>query len=140
MATPDDVPTVLALRVAQWLPEWEHVNFDPEQNQAKPEPHFYVFSLSAARLRQLSAIYRRDATDMTARKEDLGIQRRHDPERSAEIRRYVVEGFPRSGLSEAQRKDPANDGLRKPGWLPTAVVVNILSEGDQRNGQTIDAN
>jgi DGQHR domain-containing protein len=139
MATPADLSSVPALRVKQWLPEWEHVNFDSDQNQAKPEPHFYVFSLSAARLRELSAIYRRDTTDMTARKEDLGIQRRHDPERSAEIRRYVVEGFPRSGLSEAQRKDAANDGLRKPGWLPTAVVVNILSEGDQRNGQTIDA-
>lgn len=139
MTTPADAFSVSALRVKQWLPEWERVNFDPLQNQAKPEPHFYVFSLSAAQLRKLSAIYRRDATDMTARKEDLGIQRRHDPERSAEIRRYVVEGFPRSGLSDAQRKDAANDGLRKPGWLPTAVVVNILSEGDTRNGQTIDA-
>lgn len=138
MATPDDTSTVPALRVKQWLPEWEHVNFDPAQNQAKPAPHFYVFSLSAAQLRKLSAIYRRDASDMTARKEDLGIQRRHDPERSAEIRRYVAEGFPRSGLSEAQRKDPTNDGLRKPGWLPTAVVVNVLRVGDERNGRQID--
>ena len=92
MTTPADAFSVSALRVKQWLPEWERVNFDPLQNQAKPEPHFYVFSMSAAQLRKLSAIYRRDATDMTARKEDLGIQRRHDPERSAEIRRYVVEG------------------------------------------------
>jgi len=139
MVKPDDSSSVPALRVKQWLPEWEQVNFDPGQNQSKPEPRFYVFSLSAARLRKLSAIYRRDTTDMTARKDDLGIQRRHDPERSAEIRRYVVEGFPRSGLSGAQRNAGANDGLQKPGWLPTAVVVNILSEGDQRNGQTIDA-
>jgi DGQHR domain-containing protein len=139
MAARDDASTVPALRVKQWLPEWDQVNFDPQQNQAKPAPHFYVFSLSAAQLRKLSAIYRRDVSDMTARKEDLGIQRRHDPERSAEIRRYVVEGFPRSGLSEAQRKDVANDGLRKPGWLPTAVVVNILNVGDERNGQRIDA-
>ncbi|WP_269928092.1 DGQHR domain-containing protein [Kocuria massiliensis] len=140
MSTPGDNSSVHALRVKQWLPEWEQVNFDADQNQTKPEPHFYVFSLSAARLRELSAIYRRDTTDMTARQEDLGIQRRHDPERSAEIQRYVVEGYPRSGLSEAQRKDAANDGLRKPGWLPTAVVVNILNEGDQRNGQTIGPN
>ena len=139
MATPDDTSTIAALRVRQWLPEWDQVHFDPEQNQTEPAPHFYVFSLSAAQLRKLSAIYRRDASDMIARKEDLGIQRRHDPERSAEIRRYVAEGFPRSGLSEAQRKDPTNDGLRKPGWLPTAVVVNILSVGDERNGKKIDA-
>ncbi len=139
MAPLDDASLVHALRVKQWLPEWEQVNFDPEQNQAKPAPHFYVFSLSAAQLRKLSAIYRRDTTDMTARKDDLGIQRRHDPERSAEIRRYVAEGFPRSALSEAQRRDPTNEGLRKPGWLPTAVVVNILSVGDERNARTIDA-
>lgn len=139
MVTPDNTSTVTALRVKQWLPEWERVNFDPDQNQAKPQPHFYVFSMSAAQLRRLSAIYRRDTTDMTARKKDLGIQRRHDPERSAEIRHYVVEGYPRSGLNEAQRKDPSNDRLRKPGWLPTAVVVNILREGDMRNGLKIDA-
>lgn len=139
MATHEYASTVPALRVKQWLPEWDQVNFDPQQNQTRPSPHFYVFSLSAAQLRRLSAIYRRDVSDMTARKEDFGIQRRHDPERSAEIRRYVVEGFPRSGLSEAQRQDPANNGLRKPGWLPTAVVVNILNVGDERNGQRIDA-
>lgn len=133
---PSSVP---ALRVKQWLPEWDSVNYDPSQNQARPLPHFYVFSMSAAQLRKLSGIYRRDSSTMTARKEDLGIQRRHDKERSDEIRRYVVEGFPRSALNESQRKDPANDGLRKPGWLPTAVVVNLLDVGDERNGKQITA-
>lgn len=126
-----------ALRVKQWLPEWDEVNYDPEQNQARPLQHFYLFSMSAAQVRKLSAIYRRDASKITARKEDLGIQRRHDKERSDEIRRYVKEGFPRSALSEAQRSERANDGLRKPGWLPTAVVVNLLNVGDERNGKTI---
>jgi DGQHR domain-containing protein len=133
-ATPKSAP---ALRVKQWLPEWEGVNYDPEQNQTRPLPHFYVFSMSAAQLRKLSGIYRRDTSTMTARKEDLGIQRRHDRDRSNEIRRYVVEGFPRSALSEAQRRAPVNDGLRKPGWLPTAVVVNLLNVGDVRNGKQI---
>ncbi|WOF21910.1 DGQHR domain-containing protein [Microbacterium betulae] len=123
----------------QWLPEWDKVNFDEGQNQSRPGPHFYLFSMSAAQLRKLSAIYRRDTDSMTPRKDDLGIQRRHDKERSAEIRRYVAEGFPRSGLSDVQRKDPSNEGLRKPGWLPTAVVVNILETGDERNGRKIDA-
>jgi len=128
-----------ALRVRQWLPEWDKVNFDPAQNQAEPaQHHFYLFSMSAAKLRRLSAIYRRDTSDMTARKDDLGIQRRHDPNRSAEIHRYVKEGFPRSVLSETQRDDDANDRLRKPGWLPTAVVVNILAVGNERNGKKID--
>ncbi len=135
----DDTSPVPALRVKQWLPEWDKANFDEEQNQSRPGPHFYLFSMSAAQLRKLSAIYRRDAGSMTPRKEDLGIQRRHDKERSAEIRRYVLEGFPRSSLSDAQRNDPSNEGLRKPGWLPTAVVVNILDIGNERNGRKIDA-
>ena len=139
MAALDDPYTILALRVKQWLPDWNQVSFNKKELQSKPEPHFYVFSLSAERLRELSGIYRRDTTKGAARKEDLGIQRRHDPKRSEEIRRYVLEGFPRSGLSDAQRQDPANESLRKPGWLPTAIVVNILSEGDQREGRTIDA-
>lgn len=138
MTSSDDVTSVPALRVKQWLPDWDKVNFDEEQNQSRPGPHFYLFSMSAAQLRKLSAIYRRDTDSMTPRKDDLGIQRRHDQERSAEIRRYVAEGFPRSGLSEVQRKDPSNEGLRKPGWLPTAVVVNILDVGDERNGRKID--
>lgn len=138
MAAPDDEFEIPALRVKQWIPQWDGVNYDPSQNQAKPAPHFYVFSMPAAQLRKLSAIYRRDTSSMIARKDDLGIQRRHDPDRSAEIARYVIEGYPRSGLNEAKLRDPANDGLRKPGWLPTAVVVNILAVGDERNGQSID--
>lgn len=54
MTTPDGASAVAALRVKQWLPAWEQVNFDPAQNQAKPNPHFYVFSLSAAQLRKLA--------------------------------------------------------------------------------------
>lgn len=137
MGPPDDISSVPALRVHQWLPDWDKVNFDAEQNQERPKEHFYVFSLSAAKLRKLSGIYRRSTDNMTPRKEDLGIQRRHDRGRSTEIRRYVEAGYPWSDLSEARRKDPVNNKLRKPGWLPTAVVVNILSSGDERNGQKV---
>lgn len=129
---------VPALRVNQWLPSWDNVNFDESQNQAKPEPYFYLFSMSARDLRKLSAIYRRSTENGDARKNDLGIQRRHDPHRSAEISRYVTEGFPRSGLSEPQRRNPENANLQKPGWLPTAVVVNILKPGEKRNGVEIE--
>ncbi|PDQ35861.1 MAG: hypothetical protein B5766_03970 [Candidatus Lumbricidophila eiseniae] len=138
MVPPDEFSSIPALRVQQWLPVWDRVNFDETQNQAHPEQHFYVFSLSAAKLRKLSGIYRRSTDEMTPRGEDLGIQRRHDPERSAEIRRYVEAGYPWSGLTDAQRKNPENERLRKPGWLPTAVVVNILNPGDERSGQKIE--
>jgi DGQHR domain-containing protein len=131
--------TVPALRVRQWLAEWNRGRFDPAENQTRPQEFFYLFSLSAATLRQLSGIYRRSTTGMTPRKDDPGIQRRHDLERSAEIRRYVAEGYPRSSLNDAQRKDPATEVLRKPGWLPTAIVINMLVPGDHRRGRTIGA-
>lgn len=137
MQPADDTSPITALRVHQWLPSWDKVNFDTAENQARPKQHFYLFSLSAAKLRQLSGIYRRSTDNMTPRKEDQGIQRRHDRERSAEIRRYVEAGYPWSDLNEGRRNDAESDKLRKPGWLPTAVVVNILAPGDERNGSRI---
>lgn len=129
----------MALRVHQWLEQWNDISFDQAQNQARPKPHFYMFSMPAAQLRALSGIYRRDATEGVPRREDLRIQRKHDPERSLEIRQYVQGGYPWSGLSVAKRADPENDRLKKPGWLPTAVVVNILEPGNERSGLTVDA-
>ena len=130
---------VTALKVHQWLDQWDEISFDEAQNQARPKPHFYMFSMPAAQLRALSGIYRRDTTDGVPRREDLRIQRKHDPERSTEIRHYVQGGYPWSGLSAAKRAAPENDRLKKPGWLPTAVVVNILEVGDERSGLTVDA-
>lgn len=132
----NDVP---ALKVHQWLPEWDNIPFDATQRQAQPRPHFYLFSMPASKLRSLAGIYRRSADEVQPRGEDLGIQRRHDPERSAEIKRYVVGGYPWSTLSDAKRRRPDSDDLRKPGWLPTAVVVNILEPGATRQGKTLDA-
>ncbi|MGN5734768.1 DGQHR domain-containing protein [Arthrobacter psychrochitiniphilus] len=130
---------VSALRVRQWLATWNDVIFDPEQNQAKPKEHFYLFSLPASQLRGLAGINRRNTDKFTPRKDDLGIQRQHDPDRSAEIRRYVEGGYPWSGLSVAKRANPEFDNLRKPGWLPTAVVVNILNVGDERSGRILSS-
>lgn len=131
--------TVGALKVHQWLEQWDNIVYDEAQNQARPKPHFYMFSMPAAQLRALSGIYRRDANEGLPRREDLRIQRKHDPDRSLEIRNYVRGGYPWSGLSAAKRASPENDNLKKPGWLPTAVVVNILEVGDVRSGLAIDA-
>ncbi len=75
---------------------------------------------------------------MVSRTEDLGIQRQHDPERSEEISRFVEYGYPWSTLSEAKRATADFNDLRKPGWLPTAIVLNILVKDSERNGVTID--
>lgn len=126
------------LTVNQWLPGWEKINFDAEEHRAKPAGFFYLFSLPARELRSLSGIVRRVAKNAAPRTDDLGIQRQHDPERSEEITRFVEYGFPWSTLSDAKRRSEEFNDLRKPGWLPTAVVLNVLQKGSTRNGLAID--
>lgn len=123
---------VIALVVRQWLQEWDLVRFSDQEHRRRPEPHFYVFSLPAQQLRRLSKIYRRKAKGPRAL--DTFIQRAHDPKRSAEIRRFVQGGFPWSDLSERRRATAEYRDLRMPGWLPTAIIANILPPGAQRGG------
>jgi DGQHR domain-containing protein len=123
---------VPALVVRQWLRGWDKIEFSARAHRRKPPPQYYLFSLPAVQLRSLCGIARRKATDLTPRAVDLGIQRQHDPERSEEIASFVEYGFPWSTLSEAKRRSAEFHDLRKPGWLPTAIVVNILQEGDER--------
>lgn len=128
---------VPVLTVNQWLPGWDKIDFDPEEHRTKPAKQFYLFSLPARELRSLSGIARRVAKDAAPRTEDLGIQRQHDPERSEEIGRFVEYGYPWSTLSKVKRESAEFHALRKPGWLPTAVVLNILIKGDARNGSEV---
>jgi DGQHR domain-containing protein len=124
---------VPALKVNQWLPGWNRIDFNAGEHRAKPAQYFFLFSLPARELRTLSGIVRRTASNATPRAQDLGIQRQHDPERSEEISRFVEYGYPWSTLSEAKRESAEFNDLRKPGWLPTAVVLNILAKGSQRS-------
>jgi hypothetical protein len=123
-----------AIRFRQWLAEWEAYDFDSAQHRRKPEPHLYIFSMKAADLRRISDVYRRRREGNVAE----GIQRRRDDSRTARIQRYVKYGYPYGDLRTDQDREHFI-ALRKPGWLPTAIVVNILRPGDQRHGQTIDA-
>lgn len=136
--TDEKQKTVPALPVKQWLRGWNKVDFDPKEHRAKPPEHFYLFALAANELRSLSGIVRRQAHGASPRSEDLGIQRQHDPERSEEINRFVEYGYPWSTLSEAKRRTTEYHDLRKPGWLPTALVINVLKKGDVRGGIAID--
>ena len=123
-----------ALKVNQWLSEWKKVPFSPRFHRRQPEPHFYIFKLQASWLKALSGIYRRTVQSCQLRSSDLGIQRRHDQKRSDEIREFVQFGYPWSELSRSKRESGEFNDLRKPGWLPTAIVVNILQSGDKRRG------
>lgn len=113
-----------ALRVRQWLPEWEEVDFS-NPNKGRPPNHFFVFSMPASSLRALCGVERRDATSGTRRSSDVRIQRSHDEERSKEISRFVKHGFPWSALGKARRDSGKFNNIKQPGWLPTAIVVNI---------------
>jgi DGQHR domain-containing protein len=123
-----------ALLNKQWLNEWNEVQFS-EQNRRKPQPHFYLFSIKASILKRLSKVYPRQANKV--RKDDTGIQRRHDPDRSADIKKYVHGGFPWSELSKSQKTNSANTHLKMPGWLPTAIIANILSPNSRRGENTL---
>jgi hypothetical protein len=76
-------------------------------------------------------------TGVTPRSADLGIQRQHEPERSEEIKQFVEYGFPWSTLSESKRESSEYNDLRKPGWLPTAIVINILKPSETRPTGTV---
>ncbi len=128
-----------AIKIHQWLDDWDKIKFEKSLRRSKPEPHFYLFALPARDLRALCGIYPRTADGRKRGQDDTGIQRRHDEDRSAEIQEFVRFGHPWAGLSKAQRKSDDYSDLKKPGWLPTAIVVNILKPGDTRNSKSISS-
>lgn len=140
MTKPDKQKRIAALKVHQWLEGWDKIPFSKSDHRAKPQPYFLIFSMSAQELRSLSGISRRQASSVSSRAAELGIQREHDAERSEEITRFVEYGFPWSTLSESKRKSAEFHDLRKPGWLPTAIVINILQKGDDRYGHKVASN
>lgn len=121
-----------AIKVKQWLPRWDKVQWSEDELRAQPEHLFYVFSMKARDLKKLSDIYRRDQSTGVSRTEDLGVQRRHDEKRSEKIQNYLLEGYPYCELTENAKKSGEHESLRKPGWLPTGIVINILKPTDAR--------
>ena len=133
----DTLPSSLpALKVNQWLSYWDEIRWDREEHRTEPPHSFYQFSISAQALRRLSGVYRR-TTDRTRGTSDLGIQRLHEPKRSEEIARFVKYGYPWSVLNATKRKHPDFADLRQPGWLPTAILINILAAEDERLDQRV---
>jgi DGQHR domain-containing protein len=135
----DDAKVIKAFPVKQWLPLWNTFEYDPKHFRRKPKAHFYIFKMNARDLKALSGIQRRQVKPGEERSREIGIQRRHEETRSEEIRRFVISGYPWSGFAKSARESGEFDDLRKPGWLPTAVVVNILEPKNKRKGQKIDA-
>ena len=105
---------VPALKVRQWLVDWDSIRWQSDQRRSKPPRWFYQFSLPAAELRQLSGVYPRSTKGRTRANQDLGIQRSHDARRSDEIGRYVRYGFPCSNLSDEKRRSQEHKNFASP--------------------------
>jgi len=129
----DKRPQVSAVACKQWLPEWNDYLFSSENARRRPPQELLVFSMSAKQLRRLSGVYerRRDGGDAS------GIQRLHEKARSIKIGEYVKAGYPFCDLPTRQKANEDNAHLKKPGWLPTAIVVNILKSGEERRGKSV---
>jgi DGQHR domain-containing protein len=137
MSKPEVAKTLPALKVNQWLPAWSAVKWSKKEHRAEPQHWFYQFSIRAGYLKALSGVHRRTTKERSTASQDLGIQRRHEQERSGEIARFVEFGYPWSDLSARQRELSEYTDLRKPGWLPTAIVVNVLTATDSRRGRKV---
>lgn len=124
---------VPALRFRQWLAEWDHYDYSEEAFRRKPQPYVYLFSMKAAELRKLCDVYKREHIDGSAE----GIQRYRDESRTRRIQEYVHFGYPYGDLPE-RRRTGDTENLKKPGWLPTAIVVNVLIDKDERRGKKVD--
>lgn len=126
-----------ALVVRQWLPEWNNIKFDDAAKQKEPQHHFFMCSIKAGDLKALTGVYRRSTKDGKARAKDPNVQRGHEQGRSDTIREYVKYGYPWCDMTDSRRRSVDADDLQKPGWLPGAILVNILAPGTQRNGVQI---
>lgn len=128
-----------ALKVYQWLPNWDKSDFG-KIHRRKPPEFFYLFSLDARTLHKLSDIQRR--TPVGARREDTRVQRRLIPEKAKEIKQFVNYGFPVSENPSLCKEldermldcsldlEPEfsdQQTMIMPGWLPTAIIANIKS-------------
>ena len=130
-------PIIPALKLRQWLSNWDQFTFDRTAQQTQPERQFLLCSIKASHLKALTGVYRRSTRGLTPRAKDPNVQRGHEEKRSETIRQFVEFGFPWCEMGEAKRKMPGAEDLKKPGWLPTAILVNILPPKTVRNGQII---
>ena len=134
---------ILALKLRQWFPEWDLVKFDDPKHgsgtRREPPHHFYVLKMPARELLRLSGTQRRSVDGRSIGKIETGIQRRHDRKRSLEITEYLKFGFPYAQFRPQDRSRSDSVDARMPGWLPTAIVINILDPKfpDKRKGQCV---
>ncbi|MBI5707605.1 MAG: DGQHR domain-containing protein [Armatimonadetes bacterium] len=131
--------TIPALKVLQWRNSWDAVETDATADRRPPPHQFYVMSVPAQLLRALSGVERRSVEERLKGGRDKGIQRTLDEDRSKEIASFVESGYPWSTLSAQKRNAPEYQDLKMPGWLPTAIVINVKLPEDARPSGKVQA-
>lgn len=107
-----------------------------DPREGKPPKEFYVASMQLKDLRRLAGVSTRELEERKKADSKAGYQRAHEPERSAKIARYISYGYP---LSSQKGLDPEKEtSFIHPGWLPTAILINLIPENDPRRRQGKD--
>lgn len=121
-------------RINQWLEGWNDVDFTSPMRK-KPDNHFYFFKMDIRLLKRLSDVHRRKA--LKSRVKDTNIQRALKEERTQEIQHFINDGFPLSTIGKKERDLEENKVYKMPGFLPTAILVNIIGKGEKRGNSEI---
>jgi DGQHR domain-containing protein len=119
--------------VNQWLVDWNDVDFNLPL-RSKPQDHFFMFKMDIRILKRISDVHRRKTNK--AATGDVNVQRALKEDRSKEIKQFVNQGFPLSTLSDKDRAAAENQVLKMPGFLSSAILVNIIGPG-QKRGKSI---
>lgn len=129
----DNLKKYSALKVDQWRKQWDSIDWNEDAYRRKPNPSFYLLSMSARDLIKLSNVHQRSTKDNESRGDDLGIQRMHNEKRSKKIQEFIKYGYPYCDFKESIRKNIESDKMKKPGWLPTGIVINIMHSPKRKN-------
>lgn len=116
------------IRVGQWLRSWDLADYS-ESKLPRPDDHFFIGSIPIVELRRLAGVSRRQVVEERVPGE-AGYQRVHEVERSGKIARYIKWGFPVSSASGIKPEEHRH--LVHPGWLPTAILVNVVKPDESR--------
>lgn len=117
------------LKVKQWMEQWGTRIGDPDF--PKPPNEFYIASMLLSELRVLSGVHTRKLDQRKKADPNPGYQRAHQEDRSVSIARYMQYGYPLSTQNNLDVEEYRH--LINPGWLPTAILVNIIDHKEVRS-------
>ncbi len=115
-------------KVNQWLEMWTPTEKGMGEYKKSTPKFFYLFKIKAKDLQKLSGVYRRGTSQRELGKPELGIERKLEKDRTKEIQQYIKHGFPLSTMKESAIQERLS--LTHPGWLPSAIIVNIRTPND----------